>query len=315
MRRILAALLLCTLGMAACADDQKRSYVIDAAPVPFATGPEASDTIGKLRHLGTLRLKSPDSDFGGLSSLIVSPDGSRFLAISDVSHWMTGELHYKGKRLSGASGVEIAPLRDLDGNPLSGKAGDAEGMAGTLGAVDYIEQFGEGAEAMIHTAVRAYELSATGNAVVVENCFPGSTGWEVSNSGTVAAGGIEGYATATSINKGESVDVKVNSGNGSTKTPRQPASSSGQVCDLNFGSLAPTSTKHPSRSRPKNCQTNSTSGADADADVDAGAGLDGWFIVPGTAPGRARSGCDRTGWFPPAKLSWRPGCRAGPEGE
>lgn len=138
MRGILATLLLCMLVIAACADDQKRGYEIDSASVPFATGPEATDHVGKLHHLGTLRLRSPDSDFGGLSSLIVSPDGTRFLAISDVSHWMTGELHYKGRRLGSATGIEIAPLRDLDGNPLSGKAGDAESMTGTLDGDVYV---------------------------------------------------------------------------------------------------------------------------------------------------------------------------------
>jgi hypothetical protein len=138
MRRILAALLLCTIGMTACADDHKHPLVIDAKQVPFSSGPEATSTIGKLHHLGTLRLKSSDSDFGGLSGLIVSPDGKKFLAISDVSHWITGELQYNGKRLSGATGVEMAPLRDLKGNALSGKAGDAEGLTGTLDGDVYV---------------------------------------------------------------------------------------------------------------------------------------------------------------------------------
>lgn len=138
MRRILAALALCSLSMTACADDHKRPLVIDARQVPFSTGPEATDSVGKLHHLGTLRLKSPDGHFGGLSGLIVSPDGRKFLAISDVSHWMTGELQYKGKRLSGMKGIEIAPLKDLKGNALSGKAGDAEGLAGTLDGDVYV---------------------------------------------------------------------------------------------------------------------------------------------------------------------------------
>ena len=55
-----------------------------------------------------------------------------------------------------------------------------------------------------------------GNPVVVENCFPGNTGWGLKSAASVAAGGIEGYATAQSINKGQSVDLKVNSSNATT---------------------------------------------------------------------------------------------------
>ena len=43
--------------------------------------------------------------------------------------------------------------------------------------------------------------------MTVENCYPGNTGW------TVTAGGaptIEGFATAQSIDKGDSVALKVN---------------------------------------------------------------------------------------------------------
>jgi hypothetical protein len=138
MRQVLAAITFCTLAMTACADDHKRPLVIDAKQVPFSTGSDATDKVGRLRHLGTLRLKSADSDFGGLSGLIVSPDGKSFLAITDNSHWVTGELQYNGKRLTGATGIELAPLRDLKGDPLSGKDGDAEGLTGTLDGDVYV---------------------------------------------------------------------------------------------------------------------------------------------------------------------------------
>src|SRR5712691_7354397 len=48
---------------------------------------------------------------------------------------------------------------------------------------------------------------STGNAIVLENCFPGDTTWPL---GASAGNGIEGFATAQSINKGESLNVKVN---------------------------------------------------------------------------------------------------------
>ena len=57
---------------------------------------------------------------------------------------------------------------------------------------------------------------SSGNPVVLENCFPGASNWDVSNTATIAAGGIEGYATSTSINKGSSIDLKVNAAAGSS---------------------------------------------------------------------------------------------------
>lgn len=117
---------------AAAADEAPRPLSIDARNVPFSTGEDAKSTVGKLIHRGTLRLTSDDGDFGGISGLIVSDDGTRFLAITDASHWLSGELRYRDKRLAGIEGVEIGPLNGTDGQALSGKQGDAEGLAGSL---------------------------------------------------------------------------------------------------------------------------------------------------------------------------------------
>jgi hypothetical protein len=55
---------------------------------------------------------------------------------------------------------------------------------------------------------------STGNPIALENCYPGSTDWLLASTPTVAAGGIEGFATATSINLGESIGLKVNTAAG-----------------------------------------------------------------------------------------------------
>ena len=72
--------------------------------------------------------------------------------------------------------------------------------------VDGIESTNSGT-VQIRPIVRA---CSTGNAVVLENCYAGNTGWNVRETATIAAGGIEGFGTASSINKGQSVDLKVN---------------------------------------------------------------------------------------------------------
>jgi outer membrane lipoprotein SlyB len=57
---------------------------------------------------------------------------------------------------------------------------------------------------------------STGNAVVLENCYPGNTGWKVVDPEAISGGGIEGFATSQSINKGDSVNLKVNADDGAT---------------------------------------------------------------------------------------------------
>ena len=84
---------------------------------------------GKLEFLGGLELTSPDANFGGLSGLAVDPDGRRLLAITDAGYWLTATLDAKERRLIGISGVEIAPMRGLDGKVLEGKKEtDAEAL-------------------------------------------------------------------------------------------------------------------------------------------------------------------------------------------
>jgi Domain of unknown function (DUF4082)/Bacterial Ig-like domain len=73
-------------------------------------------------------------------------------------------------------------------------------------AVRSIDSGGESANSLVVQARPQTASCSTGNYVVVENCRPGDTTWRVTNPG-----GISGFATATSINKGESVDVKVDS--------------------------------------------------------------------------------------------------------
>ncbi len=51
---------------------------------------------------------------------------------------------------------------------------------------------------------------STGNAIVVENCFPGTTAWKLAQGTRAYDDGIEGFATDTSINSGSSVNLKIN---------------------------------------------------------------------------------------------------------
>jgi hypothetical protein len=62
-------------------------------------------------------------------------------------------------------------------------------------------------------AIRSTPVAAGcsgGNPVVQENCYPGATSWHVFHPVAISAGGVEGFATATSIEKGQSLDLKIN---------------------------------------------------------------------------------------------------------
>jgi hypothetical protein len=62
----------------------------------------------------------------------------------------------------------------------------------------------------------AFSASATpvggGNPIYQENLNPGTTNWKLDNRGSKEIGEISGYASATSVNKGESLDIKVSLG-------------------------------------------------------------------------------------------------------
>ncbi|HEY2773192.1 MAG TPA: esterase-like activity of phytase family protein [Candidatus Binatia bacterium] len=119
------------MAAAACTQerDPKRSLTIESRPVGFERDDPKQTSQGKIVFRGGLELRSSDRDFGGLSSLLISPDGKQFISISDESHWVIGTLSYKDGRLTDAEGKTIAPMLDLDGIALIGKAGDAEGLA------------------------------------------------------------------------------------------------------------------------------------------------------------------------------------------
>jgi hypothetical protein len=128
-RSYLLAAAIALLPCAAFADEAARPLTIESTPLRLNVGQQQEKGIGKLIFRGSIRLTSDDKDFGGLSGLAVSADRTRFIAITDVSHWVSGTLTYKDGKLTGAGGTQIGPLRDLDGKALVEKAGDAEGFA------------------------------------------------------------------------------------------------------------------------------------------------------------------------------------------
>ena len=91
---------------------------------------------GDLEFRGALELTSKERDFGGLSALLIDPDGERFLSLSDKGRWFRGRIVYRDGRPVGVDDVETAPMLGADGTPLSARGWyDTESLAQDGGAV------------------------------------------------------------------------------------------------------------------------------------------------------------------------------------
>jgi hypothetical protein len=102
-----------------------RTLVLDAAD------PERH-RVGRLEWRGGLELTSPDPRFGGLSSLRITPDGGRLVAVSDGGWRLDARLQYDTDgRLVGLYSARLAPLLSRSGRPLpeiNREESDAESM-------------------------------------------------------------------------------------------------------------------------------------------------------------------------------------------
>ena len=109
---------LCRLwaGVSACA------VMLTLAACAAETGPQAS-------FLSRLDWPPEAHHLGGFSGLELSADGTRFIAISDRGGVVTGRLLRENGRLVAIEQGPPGPLRDPEGDPLTGGASDAEGLA------------------------------------------------------------------------------------------------------------------------------------------------------------------------------------------
>jgi hypothetical protein len=96
----------------------------------FQPGEPDRTVFGALEFRGGLELLSPAKNFGGLSSIRVTPDGAGFLAISDKADWFRGRIVYEGARPAGIADVETAPMLGPDGRTLTERGWfDSEALA------------------------------------------------------------------------------------------------------------------------------------------------------------------------------------------
>ncbi len=82
-----------------------------------------------LEHIGTFKWSYPNDDFGGISGLWISDDGSQLEAVSDRGHFVVGSITRQDGVISDVQVSQFAPLIGRDNADLSGILVDAEGLA------------------------------------------------------------------------------------------------------------------------------------------------------------------------------------------
>jgi hypothetical protein len=140
LRGLVAASTLIAMGsgQAEIAGDAVRQVEIKSSRLAgFEKANPARKRFGRLEFRGGLFLTSDSDEFGGLSDLIMAPDGRRFTAISDGGRWLSGRIAYEGDRPTELGEVRIGPLLATSGRVLERKRDhDAEGitlLGGDLG--------------------------------------------------------------------------------------------------------------------------------------------------------------------------------------
>ena len=124
-----ASVLSVMLAVASAASATAAPAEVQSSRIPLYPDHPAERRAGALIFRGGLELKSSDKTFGGWSDLAVSEDGSEILSISDEAHWLRARLTYDAKGdLAGLGEADISPMLDMEGRPMQGKEGDAEGL-------------------------------------------------------------------------------------------------------------------------------------------------------------------------------------------
>jgi hypothetical protein len=119
------------LILAGPAGAEEEALSVRTTPVKSFTMFSQLVTFGGLEWRGGMELASTDERFGGLSSLELSRDGTKLLAVSDRGFWLSANLLYTDGHLSGVDNAAMAPILAANGKPNKGKMrSDAEALAG-----------------------------------------------------------------------------------------------------------------------------------------------------------------------------------------
>jgi len=107
----LASAALVSIALAASATAaEPRDVRVQAQPLVLDRSSPERTRFGKLTWLGGLVLRSSDGAFGGYSGLAVSADGTRLLALSDRTSWLSIEITARGEEITGVANARKGAL-------------------------------------------------------------------------------------------------------------------------------------------------------------------------------------------------------------
>ncbi len=105
------------------------SFKVTAETFVFDSAFPEKTRFGELEWRGGVILTSEETQFGGLSGVIVGPGGRNLIAISDEGLWVTADLIYEEARLIGLENVRQSRILGAPGEKLVGKVErDSEGL-------------------------------------------------------------------------------------------------------------------------------------------------------------------------------------------
>lgn len=117
--------LLCFFIANICLARQKEKNPIDVIIATSKVNPDADKLkdikLSGLKYMGSILMACSHPAFGGFSELMVTPDGKKFLSVSDMGFWITGTLTYdKNGQLAGIERqARLGRLLSTAGKPFS----------------------------------------------------------------------------------------------------------------------------------------------------------------------------------------------------
>lgn len=115
-----AALLAALLLLAPAAGRAEDAIEIGCTRLTLDSEDKTASAVGRLRWRGGCALTSDAAGFGGLSDLLLAPDGLGLAAVSDEGRWLTAEIAYDAEGdLAGLTAARLGPLHDTAGRLLS----------------------------------------------------------------------------------------------------------------------------------------------------------------------------------------------------
>jgi hypothetical protein len=96
-------------------DVARADAIFTVKPIQLNAADPTVNKVGSLSYMGGIRIRSSNSEFGGLSGLDFTSESVEFISVSDKGYWFSGKLrHNEDGHLIGLTNAEYSPIPNLD---------------------------------------------------------------------------------------------------------------------------------------------------------------------------------------------------------